>query len=457
MRLSRRFLLFGLVLGSVIAAIPTPAPALSAPRTLAAGRDLGTVKRPGPIVDPAFPIDYLGISWRSGGKPRVRFRIAGGWTTWTRVHEDELPSRDGRTWSTLIPAFDADAYQVRGDARSVEGHAINTTDGPRSFSWRQPAAEASHLPQPALISRSAWGADESYRFDAQGNEIWPPAFYATRKLIVHHTATANGDPDPAATVRAIYRYHAVDRGYGDIGYNFLIDAQGRVYKGRYSGPAGTVDQDTLTGENPEGLGVTAAHTGGWNSGTMGIAVLGDYRTASVPFAARQTLVDHLAWESERHGLDPTATSTFTNPVSGEQKTAPNISGHRDWTATECPGGTFYDQLPQVRQEVAAKLAASTPPPDAQAPAISGVTASGVGSTWATIRWSTDEPSDSRVEYWVAGSPAHDFTPPDTTMVTSHSITLNGLKSRTKYQYRVRSADAAGNAATSSVFAFRTKR
>ena len=56
--------------------------------------------------------------------------------------------------------------------------------------------------------------------------------------IVHHTAGVNHDPDPAATVRAIFAYHAVVQGWGDIGYNFLVDADGRIYEGRHSGAPG---------------------------------------------------------------------------------------------------------------------------------------------------------------------------------------------------------------------------
>ena len=74
------------------------------------------------------------------------------------------------------------------------------------------------MAQPSVISRAGWGADEALRFDASGNELWPPEFHPTQKLIVHHTAGQNGDPNPAATIRAIYYYHAVTRGWGDIGY-----------------------------------------------------------------------------------------------------------------------------------------------------------------------------------------------------------------------------------------------
>ncbi|HEX2030990.1 MAG TPA: N-acetylmuramoyl-L-alanine amidase [Actinomycetota bacterium] len=455
-RLRPRVLLLAGVLATAVAAIPVPAPALSTPETLAASRRLGDARGRTAAVDPSFPVDFVGLSWRSGGEPEIRFRDGGAWGPWGHVHEDEIPSIGGRTFSSLIPAGDADAYQVRGPSRGVRAVAINTSDGPRALRWGFQAASASHLAQPAVVTRAGWGADESLRFDADGNEIWPPAFYETEKLIVHHTATANDDPDPAATVRAIYRYHAVDRGFGDIGYNFLIDAQGNVYKGRYSGPPGTWYEDTPTGENAEGLGVTGAHTGGWNSGTMGIAILGTFTDTAVPAAARSTLVDHLAWESERHAIDPLAVTTFTNPVSGDQKTTDNISGHRDWVATECPGGVLYDGLPQIRQDVAAKVSGE-PAPDTQAPVISNVAAAEVTATSATITWSTDEPADSRVEYWAGRNSTHLWTTLDTNMVTAHSVQLSGLSRRTRYQYRVHSADAAGNAAASDVYSFRTTR
>ena len=58
-----------------------------------------------------------------------------------------------------------------------------------------------------VISRAAWGADESLM-------TWTPEYRTVRKFVIHHTATSNGDLDPAATVRAIYYYHAVTRGLG---------------------------------------------------------------------------------------------------------------------------------------------------------------------------------------------------------------------------------------------------
>ena len=52
-------------------------------------------------------------------------------------------------------------------------------------------------------------------------------------VFVHHTATPNGyaPGDVPAIIRSIYTYHVRSNGWNDIGYNFLIDAFGRIYEG----------------------------------------------------------------------------------------------------------------------------------------------------------------------------------------------------------------------------------
>jgi hypothetical protein len=87
-----------------------------------------------------------------------------------------------------------------------------------------------------------------------------------------------------------------------------------------------------------------------------------------------------------------------------------------------------------------------PPPDTTPPAISSVTPTPT-ATGATITWTTDEPSTSRVDYGTAaGSLTQNATTPGLT--TTHSVTVSGLTAATNYFFRVTSADAAGNSATS---------
>src|SRR5204863_4425906 len=201
-------------------------------------------------------------------------------------------------------------------------------------------------------------------------------------LIVHHTATANDDPNPAATIRSIYYYHAVTQGWGDIGYNFLIDESGNVYEGRYS--RSYAPGESPTGEDLAGNGVTGAHAQGYNSGTVGIALLGTVTDRDVTPPASDARERLLAWKAERHGIDPLGSSLYTNPVSGTKATFPNIAGHRDVNATECPGGVFYATLPTIRSDVAAMIAGSQPPaPTPPAASTGGATAVGRGSATVT--------------------------------------------------------------------------
>ncbi len=387
-------------------------------------------------VESDFPIDFLGVLYEGdveGGA--VRFRGDGRWGPWVELHDDGIEVA-GRWASGLVAGSGADAYQVRvpGGARTARAIVINTTDGPAQTeaSTAEACSDAT-----SVVTRCEWGADESLM-------TWAPEYSPTQKLTVHHTATANDDVDPAATVRAIYRYQAVDRDFGDIGYQYLIDESGQVYEGRYSGA------DRYPGHNRGGdQGVTAAHVGGFNTGNTGIALLGNLTSREARPAARLALEDLLGELSSRHGIDPHGASTYVNPVSGVTKKVANISGHRDWAPTECPGGTFYARLPAIRD------AAASWSPDTTAPVITGIAVSPRRRS-ATVQWATDEPSTSRVRYRRLGTNTWVSSDRDASLTTSHETALAGLRRHTTYRYQVMSADAAGNKATSVTASFTTR-
>lgn len=224
------------------------------------------------------------------------------------------------------------------------------------------ARRSSVLPTPVdsarlgsgYLSRAAWGADESLRFGPNGEELFPPAFFNVQTLTVHHTVTANDDPDPAATVRAVYFFYTVTQDFGDIGYHLLVDRFGFVYEGRWSGPDPIpVFAGRSTGPLPQMS--NGAHVGGFNAGNVGVALLGDLTTARPTPAARGALVQVLAALARVTKLDPLGTTAYVNPISGATRTVKTIAGHRDWLATECPGGAFYPTLPTLRTEVADAL------------------------------------------------------------------------------------------------------
>ncbi len=95
-----------------------------------------------------------------------------------------------------------------------------------------------------------------------------------------------------------------------------------------------------------------------------------------------------------------------------------------------------------------------PSPDAIPPVISSVAASSITQTSATIIWTTDESSNTQVEYGTTTAYGTSTTL-NTSLVTTHSALLSGLSPVTLYHYRVKSKDAAGNLATSNDFTFTT--
>ncbi|MDQ4089558.1 MAG: peptidoglycan recognition protein, partial [Actinomycetota bacterium] len=193
--------------------------------------------------------------------------------------------------------------------------------------------------QPGIVTRSAWGADESFRTRNAGctQPLYAPN---VRFSVLHHTAGTNtyNAADSAAIIRGIYHFHTHTNLWCDIGYNFLVDKFGTVFEGRYGGISSAV---------------VGAHAEGFNTGSTGVAILGTFQTVPVPSAAYTAVKNLLAWKLALHGVDPTGTVT----VNGTQ--VRTITGHRDLNATQCPGDLAEGLLPQLRNEVAAAIG---PPP-----------------------------------------------------------------------------------------------
>ncbi len=93
------------------------------------------------------------------------------------------------------------------------------------------------------------------------------------------------------------------------------------------------------------------------------------------------------------------------------------------------------------------------PPDTTPPVISNVQAIGITASGATITWTTDEASNSVVEYGLTTS--YGSSASNSANVTSHSIPLTALTGITLYHYRVKSTDTAGNTTTSVDHSFQT--
>ena len=231
-----------------------------------------------------------------------------------------------------------------GDARPERGRrgrddSAGLFVAPSAVAAAAFGAPAEAASAPKIVTRRQWGADESLR----GGR---PDYATVKMAFIHHTASGNTytAAEAPAVVRGIYAYHTRSLGWSDIGYNFLIDRFGTIYEGRYGGMK---------------RGVVGAQVLGFNKGSTGISVIGNFAGDAPPAAALASLRKLLAWKLKIHHLDPRGTARLRCDASakfarGAKVTFPVVAGHRDANNTECPGNVFYPLLPTVRLEAAGR-------------------------------------------------------------------------------------------------------
>ncbi len=373
-----------------------PAGADAAPTSGFTAAALSGPAVPGPagdVVGSEFPLSHVALRWAGREDALVHLRVAaadltdssgGGWGPWQSMlvdHDMTDGGTTGKVMSQLVRVDGARRFQARatGDARQIEIVAVDARFGPRP--WVLAKAGPAHaadpppkeeaqvnedegggttandpnddplegeaVPQPDVVTRSEWGADESLR---KGE----PKFAPVTKLFVHHTVTSPGesDPDPASTVRAIYAYHTQGNGWDDIGYNFLVDPKGRIYEGRSA--RSYAKGEMPTGEDEQGNGVVGAHAAGYNFGSAAVAVMGDFTSVEPSSPAMNAVQRMMAWKADRHDINPEANDPFTG-TDGVTRTFPNLAGHRDVGSTACPGDRLYPLLPGLRRSVAGSV------------------------------------------------------------------------------------------------------
>lgn len=316
-------------------------------RGTARGRELG------------IRADMVGISWRGHAHGvQARTKSAGrSWSRWVTLEANgdgpdpgSVEGRRAGTRSAIATPLIAPGAQ-RVEVRAVEGEpaprdvrieAINVTGTSTAAARAQrgiktraakllsaalPTADAI-TPQPLVRPRTSWGAVQPVGSAGLADR--------TSGVVVHHTVSTNGYSCASvpALLRGIQRYHIKSNGWFDIGYNFIVDRCGGVWEAR----GGGITQ-----------AVIGAHTAGFNTGTVGIALLGTHTSAKPTVAARKALQRLIAWRMDVAHVLPAGTMKVTArsgdkfPV-GKIVTARAVSGHRDLFPTSCPGAGEYRLL-----------------------------------------------------------------------------------------------------------------
>ena len=272
----------------------------------------------------------------------VRFLEDAGWTEWA-----PLRYLDVDTAPYFYAGFRGDVYregqlfELRFDTDLLDNIEItelgvfdNRDDADARATIEAPALE---LPQiqsavipPHLIPRSEWNASPFV-----GTPV-PLAQPSYTRMTFHHAAgfSAFSYEEGKAQVKAIQDFHQNVRGWSDIGYQFVFDQQGRLYQGRPF-------LDNRVNLNSAPVLAQGAHVGGANTGNIGVSLLGCYHppeSANCVDVASPALIDSVvtlyAYLSEQYRVD-----------------AANLLGHRDQSATACPGDNNYVLLPEIRNRI----------------------------------------------------------------------------------------------------------
>ena len=167
------------------------------------------------------------------------------------------------------------------------------------------------------------------------------------KIIIHHTAT-DYDPnwnieDVKSYLRKIYKYHTIDRSFGDIWYNFLIDQLWHIYEWRAGGQW-----------------AVWMHASNNNVSSIWIALFGNFEHDTPTEAQLSSLVNLTTALARFYNIDPHGTTyTFTTNTTKEPYVTAeknfNIMWHKHVKATACPWKNLDIFIPKIRDEVAFRI------------------------------------------------------------------------------------------------------
>lgn len=151
----------------------------------------------------------------------------------------------------------------------------------------------------SALCRASWGAAPA----AAGTP------HTIQQITVHHSGEVLRDNRHVPSrIRRFQQLHQA-KGWSDIAYHYVIDAEGSIYEARLVDVAG----DTATDYDPRGHFLALCD--------------GNFEEQDIPERQLDALARLLAWAVQRYGL------------SVEQ-----ISGHKDHAATACPGEALYARL-----------------------------------------------------------------------------------------------------------------
>jgi len=274
----------------------------------------------------------------------------GVWSEWNELEVDRdkgpdqsTPEADraapgGAVVSEPLWVESATGFELSVGDRDTEGVKVSVVreELRRVVTEAVPYAEAIAAPPFGVETRTSWGARPAKNTPSVASD-------GLKLAVVHHTASSNdySSSQVPAILRSMQAFHMDGNGWSDIGYNFLVDKFGRIWEGRGGG---------IT------KAVVGAHAAGFNTGSVGVSVIGNYVGVNASSAAREAVSRIIGYKLQGYGVNPQGRVDFrsggsTTIPAGKVVNLPVVVGHRDVGSTSCPG-LIYSSLGAIRQRSA---------------------------------------------------------------------------------------------------------
>jgi len=172
--------------------------------------------------------------------------------------------------------------------------------------WERPTGAAT----PQVIARRQWTTRGPI-----ASRMNPP-LRGVHRITIHHDGmrpvSLRGPRDVADRIAQIHSSH-LERGWGDIGYHYIVDPLGQIWEGRSTRHQG-------------------AHVRGQNEHNLGILVLGNFERQSPTDAQVRALDAFAVAQLRAHRLPPSRLHT-----------------HRELAPTLCPGRALQAYIDHSRR------------------------------------------------------------------------------------------------------------
>jgi len=217
-----------------------------------------------------------------------------------------------------LPASESKHYSAitySGIVPMPETDSTALVSASRESSTKRSALDA-ELAANGVNSRSDWGARATRCSGQDLNKV---------KMAIHHTVTpttSNGSYE--ARIRQIQSYHMDALGWCDIGYHFVVSANGQVWEAREAQYQG-------------------AHVANHNQGNIGVSFVGCFNASGC-----DDMTPNIPPEDMLRGAGALIGSLSQHyDIAVDSET---VKGHLDFDGaqTSCPGSYLYDRLDDLR-------------------------------------------------------------------------------------------------------------